>query len=188
MSSFGYKDADPDDMDFMTMVAQIEQRNAVVIDLGSDNKWLEIYAFTKDNAAKALDAIRSALKLEVGGAKVWHPTVLMAPVKVGTAGFKARLEPTPDGARPCASSEAVPTRSSAEFGGLHAKWQNEFRKKLFQAAKQIRCAPNKMRMRVTLGILLLQEWKRTANEYTYGELENIFKRLGVRGTFSFSQM
>lgn len=188
MSSFGYKEADPDDIDFMTVIAQIEQRNAVVIDVGGDNKSLEIHAFTKDCATQALDAIRRALKLEVGGAKVWHPSVLIAPVKVGTAGFKALLDRTPNGARPCMSPKAGPATSSAELSALCAKWQNNFREKLFQAVKQIRSTPSEMRMRVTLGILLLHEWKKNTTEYSYGELENVIKRLGVRGTFSFSQM
>lgn len=188
MSTFGYKEADPDDIEFMAVIGQIEQRNAVVIDVDGDNNWLDIYAFTKDSATKAIEAIRSALKLEVGGAKVWHPTVLMAPVQVGQSGFIALLDQTPDGARPYMSPKAGPATNSVEYSELYAKWQNAFREKLFQAAKQIRSTPSEMRMRVTLGILLLQEWKKNMTEYTYGELESVIKRLGIRGTFSFSQM
>jgi len=188
MASFGYKEADPDDIGFMTIIEQVEQRNAVVIEVDSDNNWLDIYAFTKDHITKAMDAIRSASKLEIGGAKAWHPTVLMAPVKVGQSGFTALLDLTPSGARPYMSPKARAATNGAEYGKLCTKWLNEFRQKLFQAAKQIRATPSEMRMRVSLGILLLQEWKKNTVEYTYGELENVVKRLGVRGTFSFSEM
>jgi hypothetical protein len=86
------------------------------------------------------------------------------------------------------SPKAGPASNSAQFRQLYDKWQNDFREKLFQAVKQMRSTPGEMRMRVQFGTLLLQEWKKNVTEYTYGELENVIKRLGVRGTFSFSQM
>ncbi|OIW34461.1 hypothetical protein CONLIGDRAFT_675438 [Coniochaeta ligniaria NRRL 30616] len=188
MASFGYKEADPDDMEFMTIIRQIETENAVVVEVDGENNWVDIYASTKDNATNAMDRVRAALKLEVGGAKVWHPSVLMAPVTVGKKGFMALLAQMPDGARPYMSPKAGPATNNAEFNQLYAKWQTGFREKLFQAVKQIRSTPSEMRMRVQLGTLLLQEWKKNVTEYTYGELENVIKRLGIRGTFSFSQM
>lgn len=188
MASFGYKEADPDDIELMTIIRQIENQHSVVIEVDGDNNWLDIFAFTKDAATKTVERVRSALKLEVGGTKVWHPTVLMGPVKVGKTRFTALLAQTPDGARPYISPKAGPATGNIEINQLYAKWQNDFREKVYQAARQIRSTPSEMRMRVQFGTLLLQEWKKNVTEYTYGELENVIKRLGVRGTFSFSQM
>lgn len=187
MASFGYREADRDDIEFMTVIGQIEKQHTVTIDVDDENQWLDIYAFRKDSAAAAMEAIRCALKLEVGGAKVWHPSVLMAPIMVGKSGFIARVEQTSEGARPYMSPNAGPV-NAAEALQLRTEWQNDFREKLFQAVKNIRTTPSDMRMRVQFGTVLMQEWKKSTTEYTYGELESVIKRLGVRGTFSFSQM
>jgi hypothetical protein len=188
MASFGYKEADPDDIDFMTVVRQIEHQNGVVIEIDVQNNCLDIYGFTKGSTSKAIAGICSAVKLDAGGAKVWHPCVLMAPVMVGRAGFKALLAMSPQGARPYMSPDAGPLASGEEYRDLVAKWHSDFRDKVFQAVKNIRKTPSEMRMRVQLGTLLLQEWKKSATDYSYSSLENVIKRLGVRGTFSFSQM
>jgi hypothetical protein len=188
MASFGFREANPNDVEFMTMVAQIEQRHAVVVEVDSAHNWLEIYAFTTDSLDKALDAFRPALKLEVGSARVWHPTVLMSPVRVGISDFVALLELTPEGARPYLSHRDGSVTEDSDYNKLRIKWLDDFREKLFQAAQQIRASPSEMRLRVSFGTLLLQEWKKNTTSYTYSELQNVLKRLGIRGTVSFSQM
>ncbi|KAB5551323.1 hypothetical protein GE09DRAFT_1287968 [Coniochaeta sp. 2T2.1] len=189
MASFGYREAEPDDIEFMAIIKQVEMQHAVVIDIDGPNNQLEIHAPSRDRAVQAMGQIRTATRLEPGGAKVWHPQVLMAPVKVGKAGFKTLMKQHGnDGVRAYMSPKAGPNTTNRAFYGLVDKWLEEFREVLFRAARQIRVNSSEMRMRVQFGELLLQEWKKNIEEYTYDDLESVIKRLGVRGTFSFDQM
>lgn len=188
LAMFGFKDADPDDIEFMTVLHQIEELHNVTIQVDVDDNLLEIFAHSNISAIKTMAALRELLKHEPGGEKAWHPMVLMAPAKVGQAGFKALLLHSPQGARPYIAPDATAGEDIITYDELVTKWTDEFREKLFQAAKNIKSSPSEMRMRIQLGVLLLQEWKKNKTEYNYIELETMIRRLGIRGTFSFSQL
>lgn len=191
MASFGYQRADSSDMELMTVLKQIEIRHGVKIDVDSNKNRLIIHAQSKKQVAETIQAVKKAMWLEQApqSSKIWCPSIFLAPTKIRKADFKAFLDIcSRNGARPCLAPDRGPAALPHEYNKLLAKWEDDFRSKMFEAAKAMRSRPLQMSMRVHLGIVRLQEWKKNKPIYTYDELQAELYRRGNRGTFIFDWM
>ncbi|KAL1883862.1 hypothetical protein VTK73DRAFT_7650 [Phialemonium thermophilum] len=191
LPTFGYKEVDPDDIDLMTVLRQIEGRHDVRILQPKDDGVLSIYAKDVLQAQAAAEAIRVSLVRDADEQEIWHPMVLALPPSTEPEEFQAKLERAVDGVRLVALPKfnILDWRPEIRDAQLCAvEYRKAFQDKISLIVSNLRSSPNEMRMRVQFGVLRLQEWRKNKDIYFFNELKTATQRTGLRGTYKFSEL
>ncbi|KAM7212629.1 hypothetical protein V8F06_012006 [Rhypophila decipiens] len=162
---------------------QIRDQFQVTITVLDDGDMIEIKAFNRKKANDAVRALRKILERKPGDRIVWRPLALIKPLSSGNDNGQIALIPNEgiEGARPFAIVKAGHSSESTDDKD-GTQYKEELQKALARAVENLRYVPNRMRMRINFGHVLLKEWKKDQSEYTFAELKQMAHRAGPRGT------
>ncbi|KAM7190550.1 hypothetical protein V8F20_009683 [Naviculisporaceae sp. PSN 640] len=179
----GFNDFQQLNFDVEEALNQIRRHFRVDLTVHDDRDMVEIRAINRKMANEALKAIRKLLERKPGDRVVWRPLALIKPLQGGNNTAQIALVPLEglDGAR--AVAIANPDNSSNPADPAESLvYREEFEQALARAVANLRFVPNRMRMRINFGQILLKEWKKERSEYTFNELQQMAERAGPRGT------
>ncbi|KAK0656180.1 hypothetical protein B0T16DRAFT_451783 [Cercophora newfieldiana] len=185
LPNHGYDSIDADDDRIGKTLQQLERELLVKIEADEDGKTLTIYAFTRPKARDALLAVqRLLMKKEDTDPGAWHPRVVLCASDVLPESHRIlslQAHDSHPGRRAIFCN--LPTiGGSVDLTTGHSNHRYQLKTALDLVTKVVRHLPNKMRMRVNFGQVLLQEWKKDKERYSKAELEVLLHRAGTRGT------
>ncbi|KAK4454672.1 hypothetical protein QBC34DRAFT_139176 [Podospora aff. communis PSN243] len=176
-----YNDIDDIDHSFR----EIERKLIVKIDPSEDGNSLTIQAFNKAKAKGAVIQIRHLLKKEKNETStLWRTQVLVAFAGTDVESSQAIFSLQEDSEltlHPVAPNHPL-WPGSGDTPLRDTSFKNAFRDAADSACFNLRRVPNKMRMRVHFGTLILHEQNKGQSDYTKAELEKLLSIAGARGT------
>jgi hypothetical protein len=181
----GFKEIEPSSLDLKAVFSCLEAQYECKIDIDENGTAITVRGRNRERANRAITEIREHLRYEQGGQNIWRAQFLIHPPRNGTEQFRASLQSNRGdlGVRPMAVGGSNPESSTPDgFAAAEVEYKQELRRALDRTARTLRHDPNAMRMRVQFGKVALDEWKRGKTDYTFNELQNLVRRIGVRGT------
>lgn len=183
MPGHGFTELDLLNINAEEALEQIRRQFEVDLTFHDNGEMVEIKAINRAKANDALKAVRKMLERKAGDRVVWRPLALIKPLQGGNDHTRFALIPHEGlgGARAVAIAGPKPI-SKPRDAAESSHYRENLEKALARAVENLRYVPNRMRMRLKFGHVLLKEWKKGHSEYTFSELEQIAQRAGPRGT------